>query len=150
MVAADCRSAWKREHGAEVRVGEDVAVEDEDEAGHALHRVPYSARGAERLFLHDVGQAHAPGGAVAHGRAHRVHHVGAGEHDVPHAVAREEGELIGEERDVQQRDDRLGPVVGEGTQPRALAPREDDRAYLVGAQGSASPMSITGIPSRMG
>ena len=67
-----------------------------------------------------------------------------------YAVAREEGELIGEERDVQQRNDRLGPVVREGAQPRALAPGEDDRAYLVGAQGSASPMSITGIPSRIG
>jgi hypothetical protein len=102
------------EHGAEVRVGEDVAVEDDHEAGHAVHRVPHPARGAERLVFDHVGQAHAPGGAVAHGRADRVHHVGAGQDDVPHAVAREERELIGEERDVQQGDDRLGPIVGEG------------------------------------
>jgi hypothetical protein len=65
-------------------------------------------------------------------------------------MAREQRELIGEEGDVEQGDDRLGPIVGERPEPGALAAGEDDSGYLAGAQGSASPISITGIPSRMG
>ncbi len=65
-------------------------------------------------------------------------------------MAREERELIGEEGDIEQGDDRLGPIVSERPEPGALPAREDDGGYLAGAQGSASPISITGIPSRMG
>ena len=63
---------------------------------------------------------------------------------------REQRELIGEEGNIQQGDNRLGPIVGERPEPGSLAAREDDGGYLAGAQGSASPISITGIPSRMG
>jgi hypothetical protein len=65
-------------------------------------------------------------------------------------VAREQRQLKGEEGNIEQRDDRLGPIVGERPEPGSLAAREDDGGYLAGAQGSASPISITGIPSRMG
>ena len=65
-------------------------------------------------------------------------------------VLAQQGELIGEEGDVEQRDDGLGPVVRERTEPGALAPGQDDGGYAAGVQGSASPMSITGMPSRMG
>mgnify|MGYP003694024333 CR=1 FL=1 len=51
---------------------------------------------------------------------------------------------------LSERDDRLGPIVGERPEPGALAAREDDGGYLAGAQGSASPISITGMPSRIG
>src|ERR1043165_3947874 len=63
---------------------------------------------------------------------------------------REEQGVGGEERDVQERDHRLGGGQGERPEARALPAGEDDRGYLVGVQGSASPISITGMPSRMG
>jgi len=66
------------------------------------------------------------------------------------AVPAEQRELVGEERNVQERDDGLGPDQGQRAQPGALAPGEDDGAYPLGVQGSASLISITGMPSRMG
>ena len=138
------------EHRAEVGIGEDVAVEHEHAPVRDVHRVAHPARGAERLVLHRIRQPHAPGGTVAHGGPHRVHHVGAGQHRVPDPMAREQRELVGEKGNVEQRDDRLGPIIGERPEPGALATREDDGGYLVGAQGSASEISITGMPSRMG
>jgi hypothetical protein len=65
-------------------------------------------------------------------------------------VPAEQGELICEERDIQERNDRLGGGEREGPQPSALAPRENDRGYFAGVQGSASLISITGMPSRIG
>jgi hypothetical protein len=62
----------------------------------------------------------------------------------------QEGELIGEERPVEERDDGLGAAQREGAQPRALPPGEDDGAYAPGVQETASLMSMTGMPSRMG
>jgi hypothetical protein len=65
-------------------------------------------------------------------------------------VAAQERELVGEKRNVEQRDDRLRAGVRQGAQPRALAARQDDGGYAPGVQGCASLMSITGMPSRMG
>ncbi len=67
----------------------------------------------------------------------------------------EERELVGDERDVEKRDDRLGGGERQRAEPRALTAGEDDRGYFVGApfdyaQGSASLISITGMPSRTG
>jgi len=64
-------------------------------------------------------------------------------------VPAEQRELVGEERDVEERDDRLGDREGQWPQSRALTPRQDDRGYWP-AQGSASLISITGMPSRIG
>jgi len=41
-------------------------------------------------------------------------------------VLAEQGQLPGEERAVQHRDDGLGARDGEGAEAGALAPREDD------------------------
>jgi hypothetical protein len=70
-------------------------------------------------------------------------------------VLAEQGQLVGEERPVQEGHNRLGPGQREGTQARALSPGEDDRlgpvpGQLPGDQGWASSMSMTGIPSRIG
>lgn len=62
----------------------------------------------------------------------------------------EQIELIGEEGYVQKRDDRLWRAVGQGSQPRPLTARQDDGGYWAPVQGSASLMSMTGMPSRMG
>ena len=138
------------QHRAEIGVGEDVAVEHEHAPLRDVHRVAHAARGAERLFLHRVGQAARPRrrrrpwwpAPRPPGRSRTAR--------VPDPMAREQRKLVGEEGKVEQRDDRLGPIVGERPEPGALAAREDDGGYLVGAQGSASAMSITGMPSRMG
>jgi hypothetical protein len=52
----------------------------------------------------------------------------------------------------EQRHDRLGPRERERAQPRALAAGEDDGlgGGYAPDQGSASLMSITGMPSRIG
>jgi hypothetical protein len=80
--------------------------------------------------------------------------VGAGENDVGDAVLAEQRELVREEGPAEQRDDGLRAPQGQRPQPRALATGQDDRLsgrrYLAGAQGSASLISITGMPSRMG
>ena len=55
--------------------------------------------------------------------------------------------VVGEERDVEQRDDRLGARQRERAEPRTLPPGEDDGGYAFGVQGSASPISMTGIPN---
>jgi hypothetical protein len=69
-------------------------------------------------------------------------------------VRAQQGELPGEERAVQHGDHRLGASQRQRAQTRALAAGQDDRLggprYAPGAQGWASLMSITGMPSRIG
>lgn len=65
-------------------------------------------------------------------------------------MAPEQVQLVGEEGDVQQWNDGLGRAQGERAQARALTAREDDGGYLAPVQGSASLMSMTGMPSRTG
>jgi hypothetical protein len=65
-------------------------------------------------------------------------------------VLAKEGELVREERDVEERNDGLGSREGEGAQARPLSAGQDDRGYALGAQGSASLISMTGMPSRIG
>ena len=45
------------EHGAEIDLGQHVAVEHHDRLGQLIARVPDRATGAERLWLHDIAQA---------------------------------------------------------------------------------------------
>ena len=125
MVACDPRSEWKRS-------------------------VPDASRRSQRLRLDHVLEGDVPSAAVAHGLADLVHEIGAGQDDALHPVTTQQGQLVGEERNVEERDDRLGAGVGQGTQSRALTTRQDDRGYAPGVQGCASLMSITGMPSRMG
>ena len=75
--------------------------------------------------------------------------MGAGQDDVYNAVALEEGELVVEERNVEEGDDGLGTGERQRAEPGALAARQDYRGSR-GVQGSASLISMTGIPSRIG
>ena len=113
-----------------------------------------AAAGAEGLGLDHVAQPDAEPLAVAEGPADVVHPVGAGQDDVGDPVGAQQRELVGEERVPEQRNHRLGPLQRQRPQPRALAPGQDDglggRRYGPGDQGSASLMSITGMPSRIG
>jgi hypothetical protein len=65
-------------------------------------------------------------------------------------VPTQQGKLVGQERDVEQRDDGLRAGARQGAQARALAPGQNDGGYVPGVQGCASLMSITGMPSRIG
>src|SRR5207249_11249404 len=83
--------------------------------------------------------------------------VGAGGDEVGDAVLARQSELEGEEGTVGERHDRLGAREREGAQPRPLAARQNHglsrslaRHYRPGDQASASLISITGIPSRIG
>jgi len=94
---------------------------------------------------------------VAQRRADIVHAVGAREDDIGDTVLAQERELVGEERAIEERDDGLRPRERERTQAGPLAAGEDHRLsgsvarhYLPGDQASASLISITGIPSRIG
>jgi hypothetical protein len=69
---------------------------------------------------------------------------------MPDAMAAQQRQLIGEERNVEERDDGLRAGIGQRAQPRALAARQDDGGYAPGVQGCASLISMTGMPSRMG
>src|SRR5262249_14247290 len=117
-------------------------------------RVAHAAAGAERLLLDDVAQAHAEMLGLAERLLDVVHAVGAGEDDVGDAVLAQQRELPGEEGTAQQRHHRLGARQRERPQPRALTAGEDDglggARYGPGAQGNASLISITGMPSRIG
>ena len=117
---------------------------------HQIDGIPHTASCPEGLGLDGVAEPDAPGGAVPHGAAHLLHHVGAGQHDVGDPVAAEQVELVREERDIEQRDDGLGARQRERAESRALAPGQDDGGYALGVQGSASPINMTGIPSRTG
>src|SRR6266545_746208 len=158
------------QHVGEVDVGQDVAVEHDDEAAlevapgvtpavtpgvtpgvtQEIGRVPDSSRRPQRLRLDGIVEPDAPGGAVAHDAPNLVHEIGARQHGALDSMPAQQRKLIGEERDVQERDDRLGVGVRQGTQPGALAPGQDDGGYVPGVQGCASLMSITGMPSRIG
>src|SRR3972149_2620898 len=91
-----------------------------------------------------------PAGPAAHGPPDLVHEIGARQHGAPDPVPAQEGQLVGQERDVEQRDDRLRARVRHGAQARTFAPGQDDGGYVPGVQGCASLMSITGMPSRIG
>ena len=143
-------------HGREVGVGEHVAVQHPDSAAGEVGRIANAATRPEWFGLDHVAQAHAQVLGFAERRAHVVDAVGAGEDDVGHAVLAQQRQLVGEEGSVEQRHHRLGAGERQRPQPRALAPGQDDGlgggagAYAPGAQGCASLISITGIPSRIG
>jgi hypothetical protein len=65
-------------------------------------------------------------------------------------MAAQERQLIGEEGNVEKRNNGLGARGRQGAEPRALPPGQDDGGYVPGVQGCASLMSITGMPSRIG
>jgi hypothetical protein len=138
------------EQRAEVHVGEDVAVEDDHEAVGRSEGIAHAAGGAERIGLDRVPQADAVARPVAHRLADLVDEVGAGEDHVGDPVMREQVELVGEEGNVEQRDGRLGLGQRQRPEPGTLSSRKDDGGQLPGVQGTASLMSMTGMPSRIG
>src|SRR5581483_10621472 len=80
--------------------------------------------------------------------------VGAGENDVGDPVRAQQRQLPRQERPVEHGHHRLGARERQRPQTRALAAGEDDglggALQAPGAQGCASLISMTGMPSRMG
>ena len=144
-------------HLRQIGVGEDVAVQDEQSPRDQVGGIADTAAGPERLLLDDVPETDAEVLGVTEGGAHVVDAVGAREDDVRDAVGPQQGELIREEGAIQERNHGLRARERQGTQTRSLAAGQNDRLqgmgsghYLPGDQASASLMSITGIPSRIG
>ena len=162
MVAAALPLLVGAEHGGEVEIGEDVPVHHDHAPVDQVGGVPHAAGRAERLPLDDVAQPHWAEVLLGHDRADGLRPVGDGEDHVPHPVRAEHPELVGEERHVQQRDDRLRPLERQRPEPGPQSPGQDDRLHghgwsppvrsgpSGGAQSTASLISMTGMSSRMG
>ena len=82
--------------------------------------------------------------------AHVVDAIRARQDGVGHTVHAQQAQLVGEERLVQDRHDRLRTGQREGTKTRALSAGEDYGLCGGGVHGSASVVSMTGMPSRIG
>ena len=117
----------KVEHRAEIALGEDVAVDEEERRGERLGQQREAAGGPERNLLADVADAHTQARAVAEVRLDHFRFVVDREEDLLHA-----GRPQPLDEDLQQRlaahaQQRLGHGVGERTQARPEAARHQHR-----------------------
>ena len=120
----------ERDQGAEVEVGEHVAVAHDQSLVDALGGEADAAGGAERLGLDDEPHLQSPG-AVGEVTGEGVGQVAERQHHLVDAVGRQPVELALDEREVDDRQQRLRRRVGERTQPGALAADEDDGLHGV-------------------
>ena len=125
----------------EVDVGEHVAVEHQEALVEKVLGVLERTRRPARLGLLDEAQAQPVLRAVAQHVAHRGGQEAARHDDVVDAVARQPLEHVGDERAVDERDDRLGHRRGQRPQARALAADEDHRLHV-------RPVTIARCPRR--
>ena len=92
---------------SEVHVGEDVAVQHDRALVEEGQGVAHGAAGAERRVLDGVADADAEGRPVAEDRLDPLRAVRDGEHDLPHARARQQVELVAEEGAIDHGHDGL-------------------------------------------
>ena len=119
----------------EVDVREHVAVHHDRAVVEQVERVAHGAAGAERSVLDRVADLDAERAAVAEDGLDPLGPIGHRKDHVAHAGARQQVELVAQERPVDDRHDGLGEAERQGTEPRALTAREDDRSHD-GGQGS--------------
>ncbi len=126
--------AVEAHQAGEVHVGQHVAVHHDEGVGDAGEgrRKAHRAGGVERLGLDGVGQRD-PGGPAVRVRLHEgVGQVAEGEDGLVHTVGSKMPEHPLDHRHPDDGEHLLGGREREGTQPRSLAPDEDDRLhYLV-------------------
>jgi hypothetical protein len=97
---------------AQVEVGKDVAVQgDESPLEVVLGELDRPGR-APRLGLSQVAQTRAAGLAIAELLTQRVWHETAGEDHLLHPMARQPIDHVGDQRPVDERDDRLRDRLG--------------------------------------
>ena len=115
---------------AEVDLRQHVAVEHDDRFAQRFAGVAHRAGRAERRRLDDVADGEAGVAAVAEDLLDPPRLVVQAEDDlVDLGHLLEQVELVVEERPVEDRDDRLRRVNRQRAQPRAFAPREQDRLH---------------------
>jgi hypothetical protein len=109
--------------GAKVDLGEHVAVEHHDRLGELVAGVLDGAGRAEGCRLHDVTDLDAEVGAVAKDLLDAARLVVEAENDlVDLRNLLQEVNLIVQERPVENRNNRLRCVDGQGAQPSPFAP----------------------------
>ena len=119
--------AVQRQHGAQVDLGQHVAVEDDDRFGQRVAGVADRAAGAERHRLDDVAQLEPEALAVAEDLLDPARLVVEAEDDlVDFRHLAQQIDLVVEERPIEDRHDRFRRVDGQRPEPRALAPGEQD------------------------
>ena len=128
---ARAAAAMKIDEAAQIDLRQHVAVEHDERIAHPLRGVADGARRAERCRLDDVPKLDAGVASVAEHLFDAVRLIVEAENhlvDLRHLL--DEIELIVEKRPVEDRNDRLRCVNGEGTEPRALAPDEKKRFHI--------------------
>ncbi len=120
------------EQFAEIEVGQDVAVDDDQplpaDPG-PLRREADRAGGVEGRLLDGVGERHSRDLAARERCDKGLRAVAEGEHRLAHAVAREPLENAGDDRPPRDGEHRLGDVQGQRPQSRALAADEDESPH---------------------
>ena len=123
--------AVERDDLAEVEVAEGVARDHDERLVEMLLGVAHRARGAERLLLDGVLDAHAERAAVAEVAADHLRHEGERHDDVIDAVPVHQLDDVLDARLAADRHHRLGLVRGQRPQTRPLASRHHDCAHQV-------------------
>ena len=115
----------------QVEVGEHVSVEDQEAVREQspVGREAQRATGAERLVLLDVGDRRAAGDLVAERSAQVLGAKAAGHHHLADPVAAEPVDHVADERAVDEGNRGLRLGQGQGPQPRALTPDQDERLH---------------------
>ena len=134
------------QHGRQVHLGQDVAVEDDHRVRERVAGVAHRAAGPERRRLDDVANLEADFSPVAEHVLDAAGLVVQAEDDLVdlrHLL--QQIDLVVQERPVEDRHDRFRRVERERTEPGALAPGEQNhlhdnlRSYPIGrASGSST------------
>ena len=123
--------AVQPQHGAEVDLGQHVAVEDDHRLGQLIAGVADRAAGAERHRLDHVAEPQPQPVALAEDLLDPARLVVQAENrlvDLRHLP--QQIDLVVEERAVEDRNDRLGRVDRERPQACALAPGEQNGLHV--------------------
>ncbi len=122
--------AVQRDDRGEVHLRQHIAVEDDDRLAERFAGVAHRAGGAERRRLDDVANGQTSVPAVAEDLLDPARLIVEAENDlVDLRYLPEQVELIVEERPIEDRHDRFRRMDRQGTQPRAFAPRQQDRLH---------------------
>ena len=122
--------AVQADDGRQIDLREHVAVEHHDRFAQRFAGVAHGAGRAERRRLDDVPDAEAAVAAIAEDFFDAPRLVVEAEDDlVDFGHLLQPIELVVQKRAVEDRDDRLRCVNREGTEPRAFAPREQNRLH---------------------
>ena len=131
MVARAAAAAMEIDKAAQIDLRQHVAVEHDNGVAHALRRVSHGAGGAERRRFDDVAKLDAGVAPIAEHLFDAMRLIVEAEnHLVDLRDLLDEIELIVEKRPVENRDDRLRCVNGQGAEPRALAPDKKQRLHI--------------------